>query len=177
MIPMSKSNRNITPEEQKRYVELQKIALDFAREGRTEQLLKMINAGMPVDLADEKGQTLLMLASYNGNYETTKMLLRNEATVDQKNDRGQTPLGGVAFKGYTEIAELLIHYGADLFTDNGAGMTPAHYASMFGRFDTYELLKSHQKKARMDHQKQAKKNHLLPIIAGWVGTFRRWMNV
>ena len=58
----------------------------------------MLNAGLPVNLADAKGQTLLMLASYNGNLETTRMLLKHGADVDRRNDRGQTPLGGVAFR-------------------------------------------------------------------------------
>lgn len=174
---VSDSNQNISQEEQERYIELQKMALDFAREGKTQDLRMMIDAGMPADLADEKGQTLLMLASYNGNFETTAMLLKKGATVDQKNDRGQTPLGGVAFKGYPEIAKLLIKNGADVFADNGGGMTPAHYASMFGRFETYELLISHQDKARMNHHKEFKKFALMPKIAGWIGSVRRWMNV
>jgi len=64
-----------------------------------------------VNLADAKGNSLLMLASYNGEVETTRMLLGRGADVDRRNDRGQTPLGGAAFKGDEEIVALLLAHG------------------------------------------------------------------
>jgi len=73
-----------------------------------------------------------MLASYNGQAETTRMLLEHGANVDRRNTRGQTPLGGVAFKGYGEIVRLLPDYGADIDADKGGGMTPLMFAAMFG---------------------------------------------
>ena len=60
---------------------------------------------MSVNLTDHKGNTLLMLASYNGNFETTKMLLEYKAEVDRKMIEGQTPLAGVCFKGYFDIVK------------------------------------------------------------------------
>lgn len=132
----------ITEEEQRRYEELQMMALDMARAGETIELQKMLEAGMPVNLADEKGNSLLMLASYNENPETTAMLIRLGAEIDERNDRGQTPLGGMAFKGNVEIARMLIDAGADLQANNGSGMTPLHYAKMFGRHKVAELLES-----------------------------------
>lgn len=56
----------VSQEELKRYEELQVLALDFARVGKTQDLKAMIDAGMSVNLTDHKGNTLLMLASYNG---------------------------------------------------------------------------------------------------------------
>jgi hypothetical protein len=82
---------------------------------------------------DARGNTLLMLASYNGNAETARMLLEHGAAADRRNDRGQTPLGGVAFRGYEQIVTLLLEHGADIDADNGGGMTPLMYAAMFGR--------------------------------------------
>lgn len=161
----------ITEEEEKRYAELQKMALDFARTGSVAELQKMIEKGLPVDLADGKGQTLLMLASYNGNFDTAKMLLENGAHVDQKNDRGQTPLGGVAFKGYPEIAELLIEYGADINANNGGGMTPIHYASMFGRSEIIKVLEKHG--AVLKGNKSSKNGRgVMPQIARFIGKIR-----
>ena len=89
----------VSQEELKRYEELQVLALDFARVGKTQDLKAMLEAGMSVNLTDHKGNTLLMLASYNGNFETTKMLLEFGANVDKKNDKGPPPLAGVCFKG------------------------------------------------------------------------------
>jgi ankyrin repeat protein len=133
----------ISISEERRYAELQSIALDFARKGETGPLEEMLRHGLPPNLADAKGNTLLMLASYNGWMETSRMLLKNGAEVDRRNDRGQTPLGGVAFKGYTDIVALLLQHGADIDADNGGGMTPLMFAAMFGRTTVVEQLKIH----------------------------------
>jgi ankyrin repeat protein len=133
----------ITEADEKRYAELQALALDYARSGETGLLVAMVRHGLPVNLADAKGNSLLILASYNGHLETTRLLLETGAEVNQRNDRGQTPLGGVAFKGYEEIVTLLLENGADMDADNGGGMTPIMFASMFGRTRVVEQLKSH----------------------------------
>jgi ankyrin repeat protein len=130
----------ITEVEEKRYAELQLIALDYARHGETEALMTMIRAGLPVNLEDLKGNSLLMLASYNGQLETTDALLRAGAEVDRRNQRQQTPLGGAAFKGYVPIVARLLESGADINADNGNGMTPLMFASMFGRTEVEQLL-------------------------------------
>ena len=62
----------ITAADEMRYAELQQMALGFARHGETESLGAMLLHGLPVNLADLKGNSLLMLASYNGNLETTQ---------------------------------------------------------------------------------------------------------
>ncbi len=87
----------VTEAEERRYAELQQMAFDFARNGETKSLMEMINHGLPVNLADDKGNSLLMLASYNGNLETTRELIQTGADANRRNDRGQTPLGGAAF--------------------------------------------------------------------------------
>jgi len=130
----------ITQEEQKRYEELQVFALDFARQGKTQDLKAMLDASMPINLCDHKGNSLLMLASYNGNEETSQMLVNLGANVDQKNDRGQTPLAGVCFKGYLNIVKILVHGGANIYENNGMGTTPIMFASMFGNYEIVKYL-------------------------------------
>lgn len=131
---------DINDEELKRYEELQTIALEFAREGNTQELKKMLDSAMPVNLSDHKGNTLLMLASYNNNIETTQMLVNFGAIVDKKNDRGQTPLAGVCFKGYMAIVKILVKAGANINENNGMGTTPLIFASMFGNSEIVEYL-------------------------------------
>ena len=143
----------VTQDELKRYEELQVIALDFARTGKTEDLKAMLQAGMPVNLCDHKGNSLIMLASYNGNFETTVMLVDFGAEVDKKNDRGQTPLAGVCFKGYIEIVKVLVKAGANIYENNGMGTTPIMFASMFGNYEIVKFLsqqnKTHNMKAKI----------------------------
>jgi ankyrin repeat protein len=66
------------------------MALDFVRKGETDCLAPMLDAGMPVNLSDEKGNSLLMLASYNEHFESSKMLLEHGAEADRRNDHGQS---------------------------------------------------------------------------------------
>ena len=135
-----------TADELKRYEELQVIALDFARTGKTQDLKAMLQAGMPVNLCDHKGNSLIMLASYNGNLETTVMLVDFGAEVDKKNDRGQTPLAGVCFKGYLDIVKVLVKAGANIYENNGMGTTPIMFASMFGNYEIVKYLSEQNKK-------------------------------
>ncbi|MCH6256844.1 ankyrin repeat domain-containing protein [Puniceicoccaceae bacterium K14] len=137
---MSEILQEVTEEEQKRYDELLVMTVDFARNGQQDELKAMILAGLPVDLKDEKGNTLLMLASYHGHLETVRMLLDFGADTECRNDRKQTPLGGVAFKGHLDVVELLLERGADPNGDNG-GKMPLLFAAMFGRFKVARVLK------------------------------------
>ena len=138
----------ISQEEEARYVELQEMALDFARKGQNDILASMLESGLHVNLSDAKGNTLLMLASYNGELETVRALIAYGACVDQRNDRDQTPLGGASFKGYLEICKVLVEAGAKVHADNGGGRTPIMFAALFGRVAVVEYLQSVGEKGR-----------------------------
>ena len=126
----------ITEEEEQRYAQLQLIALNFARDGNTQELKKMLDYGMNVNLCTHNNDTLLMLSSYKGYLELTKMLLEYGADVNRVNSRGQSPLEGVCFKGDLEMLKLLIHHGAEY---KGRAMM---YASIFGNKDIVQYLQS-----------------------------------
>lgn len=87
---------------------------DFARTGQTDPLQQYISAGIPVNLINHKGDTLLMLATYHGNFETVKMLVEKGAEIDVCNDRGQSIVAGAVFKEYGDIVKYLAEKGADL---------------------------------------------------------------
>ena len=132
-------------EDNKKLEEFVAQSFDFARQNDRQSLEIMINAGLNVNLANDKGNTLLMLAAYNNSLEVARMLLQKGADVDKRNDKNQTPLAGVCFKGYYEMAELLIQYGADVDADNGLGLTPLNCAIMFRRNKIVNLLLKHKK--------------------------------
>lgn len=123
------TDRPLTEEETARVVEL---ALHFAREGMTTELAGFVDHGLPVDVADEQGNTVLMLAAYHGHAETLRALVERGADVDRRNHRDQSPLAGALFKGEDDVVRVLLEAGADL--DAG---TPSARASaeMFGRQD------------------------------------------
>src|SRR5688500_6946267 len=82
-----------------------------ARRGETEQLAAYVDAGVPVDLANARGDTLLMLAAYHGHADTVDALIARGADVDRANDQGQTPLAGTIFKGEGAIIRALLKAG------------------------------------------------------------------
>ncbi len=96
-----------------------------------------MGAGVDVNLANQKGDSLLMLAAYHGHAGTVAALLARGADPNRPNDRGQTPLAGAVFKGESEVVAALMAGGAD----PGAGQPSAlATAQMFERSDLLELM-------------------------------------
>lgn len=115
-----------------RVVALAQDLLDDAREGRTERLVQHLDAGVPVELTDASGNTLLMLAAYHGHEGTVAALTARGAVVDALNDRGQSPLAGAVFKGEDAVVRVLLEAGAD---PDAGHPTARETAAMFGRPD------------------------------------------
>ncbi|MEW9533422.1 ankyrin repeat domain-containing protein [Microbispora sp. NPDC049125] len=86
---------------------------DLARAGHTEALCAYVDAGVPADLRNQKGDTLLMLAAYHGHAGTVRALAERGADPDRANDRGQTPLAGAVFKKEPQVVKALLEAGAD----------------------------------------------------------------
>ena len=165
-----------TEAEERRYAELQLLALHYASTGETELLADMIQHGLSMNLADGKGNTLLMLACYHQHPATAGMLLEYGAGVDRRNHRGQTPLGGAAFKGYEDIVVLLLAHGAEIDADNGAGMTPLMFAAMFGRTRVVEQLKAHGASLQRRNRLGLSANFLVRLARGCARLFF-WTNL
>lgn len=93
--------------------EIAHFVFDLARAGDDERLAAYLDGGVPVDLTDADGNTLVMLAAYNGRPGTVRLLAERGADVNRVNDRGQTPLAGAVFKADTEVVRVLLGVGAD----------------------------------------------------------------
>lgn len=86
---------------------------DLARTGQTERLAAYVDAGVPVNLANDRGDTLLMLAAYHGQAGTVTALAARGADPERANDRGQSPLAGAVFKKEPAVVRALLDAGAD----------------------------------------------------------------
>lgn len=117
-------------------VELAGKVFDLARQGETEALAAYVDAGVPANLTNDRGDTLVMLAAYHGHAAAVKALLSRGADPDRANDRGQTPLAGAVFKGEEAVVRALVEGGAD-----PAAGTPSAVdtARMFDKKDLLEL--------------------------------------
>ena len=118
-------------------IELAHWLLDRARAGEAERLADYADHGMPVDLTDAKGNTLLMLAAYHGHADAVRVLAERGADVDATNDRGQTPLAAAVFKGAADVVAVLVAAGAD--PDLGSPSARAS-AEFFERHELAALL-------------------------------------
>ena len=85
-----------------------------ARAGQAQELGELLRMGLPPNLRNEKGDSLLMLASYHGHADTVRVLMEHGADPELANDRGQTPLAGAAFKGDMATIMALLDGGADV---------------------------------------------------------------
>ena len=103
---------------------------EHARRGETAALTAFLDGGLSTNLANQSGDTRLMLAAYHGRAETVTALLASGADPDRVNDRGQSPLAGAVFKGEDAVVAALLAAGAD--PDAGAPSARAT-AEVFGR--------------------------------------------
>jgi ankyrin repeat protein len=117
-------------------LELAAKLFDLARSGSTSTLSQYISAGVPKDLTNSTGDTLLMLASYHGHAETVKMLVDAGADPSALNGKGQSPIAGAVFKGYDEVVKVLFEAGADVM---GGQPNAVDCARMFKRDGVLEL--------------------------------------
>lgn len=117
-------------------VEIAHACFDYARDGDAERLRAYVGQGVPANLTDATGNTLLMLTAYHGHADTVAALVALGADPNRTNDRGQSPLAGAVFKGEDDVVQALLAAGAD--PDAG---TPSarETAKMFDRADLLPL--------------------------------------
>jgi ankyrin repeat protein len=112
----------------------------YARTGEAGELTTLLGQGLPSNLRNERGDSLLMLACYHSHADAARALLERGADPEIMNDAGQTPLAGAAFKGDLAIATLLLDNGAQVDNAGPNGKTALMFAAMFNRVDMAQLL-------------------------------------
>ena len=113
---------------------------DLARDNKPQALSSLIEQGIPVNLTNAKGDTLLILAAYHLNAEVVAALIAAGADLDRVNDRGQSALACAVFRGNQQIALQLLDAGADVHAGH---QTPLEIARFFGIDHLVPLLEEH----------------------------------
>ncbi|GAA3762541.1 ankyrin repeat domain-containing protein [Streptomyces tremellae] len=117
-------------------VELAAKVFDLARRGTAETLAAYVDAGVPANLTNDRGDSLVMLAAYHGHAAAVEALIARGADPDRANDRGQTPLAGAVFKGEDAVVRALVAGGADPEAGTPSAVDTAR---MFGKEDLLKL--------------------------------------
>jgi hypothetical protein len=120
----------VTPEADSGLLDLWARLFAMARSGETETLAAYVDGGIPVNLTNDKGDSLLMLAAYHGHSDTVSALLARGADPNRLNDRGQSPLAGAVFKAEVEVIKVLLSDEADQHLGQPSAR---EIARMFGR--------------------------------------------
>lgn len=103
---------------------------DLARSGETERLVDAVDAGVPVNLTNEAGDTLLMLAAYHDHPDAVCALLDRGADTARVNDRGQTALGAAVFRRSERSVIRLLAAGADPALGQRSAMDIAQFFTL-----------------------------------------------
>ena len=86
---------------------------DLVRAGETGRLVEAVDAGIPVNLTNEAGNSLLILAAYHDHPDLVRALLDRGADHARVNDRGQTALAAATFRRSERSMNHLLDAGAD----------------------------------------------------------------
>jgi ankyrin repeat protein len=113
---------------------------DAARRGDVAMLKEFVAARYDLEMRDAKGYTALILATYHGHEDASRLLIESGANPCATDARGNTALMGAIFKGELTISRMLMKAGCDPNQRNNAGQTPAMYAALFGRIEVLKAL-------------------------------------
>jgi uncharacterized protein len=100
---------------------------DLARSGGTAELAGNVMAGLPANLTNDKGDTLLILAAYHNHVDTVIALLEQGADPNRINDRGQSALSAAVFRQNAEAVRKLLAAGADPDSGSPSAVATAQF--------------------------------------------------
>ncbi|MEU9796943.1 ankyrin repeat domain-containing protein [Streptomyces sparsogenes] len=129
-------NREPEPAHDPEVLQLAAKVFDLARHGDTDTLAAYVDAGVPANLTDDRGDSLLMLAACHGHAAAVSALLRRGADPNRGGEGGRTPIAGATFKGEEEVLRVLLAGGAD---PRAGSPSAVETARMVGRRDLLAL--------------------------------------
>ena len=123
---------------------------------RRARVLETMQLGCPVDLVDEKNNSLLIVAVQNGHLELARMFLELGAKINLQNDAGATALHYALEYDYPRITTLLRANGADdtILDAYGAkpalGFTNRNSQSLSKHLPKHPIAKPHEHQPKSD---------------------------
>jgi hypothetical protein len=129
-------------------------AFNALRDGRTNDIRKLLDAGMAVDVRNADGETLLMRTATQGNLPIAKLLIARGANVNavtpinKEGNGGLTAMHSAMRVDAVDVVEALYKAGADPNAISNQVWTPMHYAAYRGATKSIRYL--HQRGVPID---------------------------
>jgi uncharacterized protein len=111
----------------------------IAARGKTDQVIRLLQAGRDPNLADDKGETALHYAAQLGDQQMIQALLYFKAAIDPRDQFGNTPLHWAAQSGNTAVIQMLVDAKAAIDPQNRQGVTPLMMAAKAGNAPAVRL--------------------------------------
>lgn len=111
-----------------------------AAHGRTDEVIRELQAGRSPSVRDDRGATALHYAAQLGDQRMANALLYYKAPVDARDQFGNTPLHWAAQRGSIPVMQLLLASGASVDVQNKQGVTPLMMAAKAGQLPAARLL-------------------------------------
>ncbi len=103
-------------------------AVELINANDLKTLNKLLENNLDANITDGKKNTLLHIASEQGNVEIIELLLKFDAQVNIQNQNGKTPLHFAVLQNKKDAINLLIDNGADYKIQDNDGKTPLSHA-------------------------------------------------
>ncbi|XP_064390768.1 uncharacterized protein LOC135338524 [Halichondria panicea] len=113
-----------------------------SRDGRVDEVERLLARGAPVDWRDNIGWTALHIACINNHPDVVKILTQQDGIdVNVQNTNKYTPLHHACYRGHLKCVQLLMATGqCDLGAVNNSGLTPLGMAVRWWNLDTIKYL-------------------------------------
>jgi hypothetical protein len=113
-----------------------------AKVGNVDRIQKALESGVSTEKRDHAGNTPLMIAAFNKQYEALEYLCKKGADVNARNDRGATALITAAYYNHVDAARILLKCKADRTIKDFYGNTALYYAEYYSYTEMIALLKT-----------------------------------
>merc|ERR1719245_1295542 len=107
---------------------------DAANDGDLHECERLVAAGANVNIADDHGDTPLMIASSHGHLSIVKLLYDHEADVTA------VALIRAARNGHLDIVKYLVENGSDINVKDNYGVTAMMYAAWYDHLEIVKYL-------------------------------------
>ena len=116
---------------------------DSIQSGNIPGVKEFLDAGVPVNLTDEEGWSLLHHAAACDQVEVIRLLQENGCYIDAVDSNGRTALHYAAANGFVESARALIEMGSDVNALDNEHTTPLQWAVMSEQYAVMKALIEH----------------------------------